>query len=145
MFGRKIKQLLHNVIENKMITVYTSCKVKEHFIIKDKTPKHTLSKVVYLFQCPGDPEIKYVGFTNRTLNERVREHLKPGTAIFDHFSHCKSCQELGITINDFKILKKCKSKADTAIYEALLIKKLNPVLNHNLKKPGWTWSLQLFG
>ena len=63
----------------------------------------------------------------------------------DTTEHLVSCQELGITINDFKILKKCKSKADTAIYEALLIKKLNPVLNHNLKKPGWTWSLQLFG
>jgi hypothetical protein len=145
MYGKSIQKLVRTVIENDIITVYTSSKVQEHFVIKDKTPKPTLSKVVYQFQCPGDPEIKYVGFTNRTLNERVREHLKPGTAVFDHISECQSCQEHGITINDFRILKTCRSKADTAIYEALLIKKLNPVLNHNLKKPGWTWSLQVFG
>ena len=103
-----------------------------------------LSKVVYQFQCPGDPEIKYVGFTNRTISERVREHTRPGTAVFDHISTCTACQDEGITIKNFRILKKCRYKTDTAIHEALIIKKFRPVLNHNLKKPGWTWCLQLF-
>ena len=145
MFGKGIKKLMYNVIDNEVVTIYTSNKVNDHFVIKDKTPKPALSKVVYQFQCPGDPGTKYVGFTNRTLNERVREHLKPGTAVFDHIEVCESCQKQGITIKDFKILKKCRSKADTAIYEALLIKRLNPTLNVNLKKPGRTWCLQLFG
>ena len=145
MFGKSIKKLLYNVIDNEVMTIYTSNKVNDHFVIKDRTPKSALSKVVYQFQCPGDPDCKYVGFTNRTLNERVREHLKPGTAVFDLISICESFQKCVITIKDFKVLKKCRSKADTAIHEALLIKRLNPTLNLYLKKPGWTWNLQLFG
>ena len=144
MFGKGIQRLLCNVLDNEVVVVYTSNKVKDHFVIKDKTPKPTLSKVVYQFQCPGDPEIKYVGFTNRTISERVREHTRPGTAVFDHISTCTACQDEGITIKNFRILKKCRYKTDTAIHEALIIKKFRPVLNHNLKKPGWTWCLQLF-
>ena len=127
-----------------MRVVYTTNKVKDNFIIKDRSPKHSLSKVVYQFQCPSDSEIKYVGFTNRTLRERVNEHLRPGTAIFDHISTCEACQKHGITTEDFKVLKQCRNNWDTAIHEALLIKKINPALNRNLKKPGRTWTLQLF-
>ena len=57
---------------------------------------------------------------------------------------CQACQEKGITINDFKILKQSRNIIDTRIHEALLIKKINPRLNINLKKPGKTWTLQLF-
>ena len=144
LFGKRIKKIVNEVVDCEIRVVYTTNKVRDTFVIKDRTPKPALSKVVYQFECPRDSDTKYVGFTNRTLRERVNEHLRPGTAVFDHISACEDCQKYGITINNFKILKQCRSKMDTAIQEALLIKKLNPVLNHNLKKPGKTWTLQLF-
>ena len=144
LFGKKIKALLENVIDREIQVVYTTTKVKDHFTIKDKSPKHSLSKVVYLFQCPGDPECKYVGYTNRTLKERVKEHLRTGTAVYDHIYACTSCQNKGVTIADFKVLKQCWNKKDTAIFEALMIRRLNPELNRNLKKPGFTFNLRVF-
>ena len=144
LFGKQIKALLKNVIDREIQVVYTTMKVKDHFTIKDKSPKHCRSQVVYLFQCPGDPANQYVGYTNRTLRERVSEHLRPGTAVHDHIATCDSCLNKGVTIADFSVLKQCRNKNDTAIHEALWIKKLNPVLNRNLKKPGWTFNLQVF-
>ena len=113
-------------------------------MIKDISPKHSLSRVVYLFQCPGDPASQYVGYTNRTLGERVREHLKPGTAVHDHIAACDTCQTKGVTTADFKVIKQCRNKYETPIYEALAIKKLNPGLNRALVKPGFSFNLRVF-
>ena len=77
--------------------------------------------MVYEFMCRGDPDITYVGFTNRTLKERVKEHVSGKTSISDHIAQCNPCQSQGVTIDDFKILRKCRSKWDTSIHEALLI------------------------
>ena len=49
----------------------------------------------------------------------------------------------GIKIDNFKILRKCRSKADTPIFEAILIRKFNPSLNRQLVKPGWQHSHKL--
>ena len=143
-FGKRIRSLLKDVLDCEVRVVYSTTKIKDYFTIKDKSPKKNLSQVVYQFECPSDSAIQYVGYTNRMLRERVSEHLRPGTAIHDHISVCDPCQKHGVTVENFKILKKCRNKNDTAIHEALLIKKLNPVLNRNLKKPGRSWTLQVF-
>ena len=111
---------------------------------KDRTPKPFLSNVVYMFTCLRDSSIKYIGFTNRTIKTRVHEHLRTGTtAISDHLTICKDCEN-GATIDNFEILKHCRNEHDTRIFEALMIKKKNPSLNVNLKKPGFTWTLRVF-
>ena len=97
------------------------------------------------FTCRGDPDTNYIGFTNRTLRERVKEHLTSGsTAISDHISLCKTCDEKGITIDDFSIIKRCRYKHESSIYEALAIREQNPILNKNLVKPGKTFTLKMF-
>ena len=134
-YGRKIKSLLQpNDPEIKI--VYETTKIQHSFQLKDPIPKPLLTGVVYQFTCRGDPNITYIGQTTRTLKERVDEHLRGGSAVSDHIGHCSDCQREGVTIDDFSIIKKCRKKADPPIYEALIIKDLDPSLNRQLIKPG---------
>ena len=143
-FAKKLRNLLKSSGQD-IHTVYTTTKVQNRFILKDPIPKHIASKVVYKFTCRGDPDTNYIGFTNRTLRERVKEHLTSGsTAISDHISLCKTCDEKGITIDDFSIIKRCRYKHESSIYEALAIREQNPILNKNLVKPGKTFTLKMF-
>ena len=50
----------------------------------------------------------------------------------------------GVTIDDFFIIKRCRYKHESSIYEALAIKKQNPILNENIVKPGKTFTLKMF-
>ena len=143
-FARRIKNLMNTVKERQIRIVYETSKIQQFIQRKDVPPKEILSRVVYKFNCSSDSNANYIGYTNRTLKERVKEHLSGNTAISDHISECKTCSAKRITIDDFEVLKCCRSKRDTAIYEALFIKKFKPGLNHQLVKPGYTWHLQVF-
>ena len=144
MFARRIRNLMKRMKENQIRIIYETSKIQQFIERKDVPPKEILSRVVYEFKCSSDSNANYIGYTNRTLKERVKEHLSGNTAVSDHISVCKTCSARRITIDDFEVLKSCRSKRDTAIYEALLIKKLKPGLNHQLVKPGYTWHLQVF-
>ena len=144
LFRKRIKNLFEGVCDNLKV-VFSTTKVHDYFVTKDRTPKPLLSNVVYQFTCLRDSSIQYIGFTNRSLKVRAHEHLRTGTtAISDHLTVCTKCEN-GATLESFKILKQCRNDQDTRIFEALLIKKINPVLNLSLKKPGWTWTLKVFG
>ena len=119
-------------------------KVQDSFRLKDDSPKEILSNVVYRFTCPSDSDTQYIGYTNRLLRERVNEHVRGKTAVSDHIAFCNGCLDNGVTINNFEILRKCRNKFDTAIYEAILIRKHNPSLNRQLVKPGWQHTLMVF-
>ena len=138
-FGRKIKSLLQPK-DTTIKIVYETTKVQNSFQLKDPISKPLLARVVYQFTCRGDPGIKYIGQTIRTLKERVSEHLRGGTAVSDHIGQCQACQHQGVTINDFRVLKKCRKKNDPPIYEALIIRDVDPSLNRQLVKQ---WSKQI--
>ena len=140
-YGRKIKSLLQ---ANQVKVVYETTKVQHSFQLKDPIPKPLLTRVVYQFTCRGDPNIKYIGQTMRTLKERVNEHLRGGSAITDHIGQCRDCQNQGVTMEDFIVLQKCRKKTDPPIYEALIIKDLDPSLNRQLVKPGKQLTLKVF-
>ena len=144
LLAKRMRKLVESVGEMKLQIVYETHKVKDHFKLKCQVEKPLLTKVVYQFVCPGDPDIAYIGYTNRTLNERVSEHRKTCTAVSNHASECSPCKQRGVSIDNFKILKKCRDAYETMVYEALLIKRHNPVLNRNLIKPGKSFTLQLF-
>ena len=144
LFGNRLKKIFTSLKNVDVRVVYTTTKVKDHFRLKDQTPKELLARVVYGFTCPRDSEIRYIGYTNRNLIERVREHLRGGTAVSDHISECDDCRSKGVTAGNFIILKQCRKRFDTSIYEALLIKRHNPVLNRQLVKPGKTYKLKIF-
>ena len=73
-----------------------------------------------------------IGYTNRTLKERVQEHLKGKTAVSDHIVGCEHCNKNGVSIDNFEVLKKCRNWSDTSVYEAIFIQKQNPILNRQL-------------
>ena len=143
-FSRKIKNVLSRVISGKIRVVFTTTKVKDHFRLKDTTEDQLLTKVVYSFKCPSDSGIQYIGYTNRALKVRIDEHLRGGTRVSDHIAQCKACNDGGVKYENFTVLKKCREKWDTAVYEALLIKRFNPVLNKQLVKPGYSHQLKIF-
>ena len=134
-FGRKIKKLIKSPNHDTRV-VYQTTKVKDAFQLKDRVPMELQSRVVYEFTCPGDPDVRYIGHTNRNFRDRYLEHVRGGSAISDHIAACQECNNKGVTMNDFAILKKCRHKNDTPKFESLLIKERDPILNRQLVKPG---------
>ena len=136
--------MINDITTDEVRIVNTATKIKDHFRLKDTSPKELQNNVVYSFKCLTDSNIQYIGYTTRTLKERVTEHLSGGTRISDHIGVCTTCSQKKITTDNFVIIKKCRHKYDTAIFEALLIKRHNPKLNIQLIKPGYTHQLRIF-
>lgn len=122
---RQLSQL-NKKLNSDMQPVFTSQKLDD--ILKNREEKLPLVNqhlVVYNFQC-GWCDASYVGYTARHLHTRVEEHRY--SAIGKHRR-----EDHGITtappMQNFKVLKKCKTKFDCLIYEMLLIKERSPKLN----------------
>ena len=90
-FSKRIKNLVKSEMNLDVQTVYETVRIKDQFRLKDAVAKEILSKVVYRFSCSSDSRIQYIGYTNRTLRERVKEHLGGTTAISDHIGTCTRC------------------------------------------------------
>ena len=145
LFSKRIKKVVKRQLDENIRIVYNTTRVQDSFVLKDHSPKSILTKVVYRFTCPRDSDTQYIGYTNRPLQARVKEHLTKGnSAISDHIASCQGCNGTRLSIDNFDILRKCRKKADTPIYEAILIKKYNPSLNRQLVKPGWQHRLKVF-
>ena len=144
LFSRRLSRLIKDRMGTEVRTVFETTKVKDSFVLKDITPKDISAKVVYMFSCRGDPTTNYIGYSKRSLRERVNEHLRPGTAVSDHIAHCAKCNSVRINIDDFQIMRKCRTKTDAQVYEAMLIKRLNPKLNRQFVKPGQSFTLRVF-
>ena len=148
MLGKQLKRIVKNGMETDIRVVYGTTKVKDSFKLKDRESQEICLRVVYKFTCPGDPETTYIGHTNRSLRERVAEHLNIKTgksAVSTHIAQCDACCKAGVSIKDFAILRHCRKKWDTPIHEALLIKKENPNLNRqSLESGGYSFTLKIF-
>ena len=144
LFSKKIKRLMWSQFSEDLHIFHVTEKVGDRFRLKDQTPKEILSKVVYLFQCPNDLDSQYIGFTTRSLEERIKEHRRGDTAIAEHTERCKNCTIDTINIDNFSILKKCRTNMEARINEAILINRRNPKLNVQLVKPGITHTLLIF-
>ena len=146
-YGNRLKKAIKHHLDEQVSVLYETTKVKDSFKIKDNIPKEICSQIVYKFTCPGDPETSYIGHTIRNLRERVKEHLNPnnGTAVGNHVMACEECQQRGASIDDFSILRRCRSRIGSAIQEALLIKKQKPILNKQFSKStGYSFTLKIF-
>ena len=144
LFAKRLKKLLAKENYPKIQAIYETRKIQDSFKLKDDQPKEILSKIVYDFTCSGDPSIHYIGHTGRSLRERFLEHIRGGTAISDHVSICDACSGKGVRLDNFKVVKRCRTKTESLIYEALLIKQGNPTLNRQLVKIAHTFHLQVF-
>ena len=144
LFARRLKKLLAKENYPDFQVIYETTKIQESFKLKDDHPKEILSKIVYRFTCSGDPNVHYIGHTGRSLRERFLEHIRGGSAISDHITVCNDCSTKGVRLDNFEIVKRCRTKTESLIYEALLIKQGNPSLNRQLVKIGHTFQLQIF-
>ena len=131
-FAKDFRSLIEDTFDVQLSVAYTSLKLQSCFQLKNQTPFAFLSNVVYRYDCVSDPCLFYIGQTTRHLVERAREHLEyadKNSAIGAHISTCQSCRSSNLSVSNFTVLKRCRTKFETKIFEALLIQKLHPTLN----------------
>ena len=106
--------------------IFVSKKLEQDLKPKEvKPPIINQQCVVYLFSCDLC-DTDYVGYTARHLHQRIVEHKN--SAIGKHLleAHGNSCH---LNENQFRILRKCRSKFDCLVYEMLFIKERKARLN----------------
>ena len=150
-FGKKLSALMEKQLSVKINVIYTTTKLGSFFPLKSRTPLPALSRIVYKFSCLDDPNTSYIGMTVRSLEERVKEHLRAqggkdsSSAVYDHIQTCQNCKNTKLSYKHFEILKKCRTDSDTKIQEALFIKKVNPKLNRQMHaNKGASFTLKIF-
>ena len=88
-------------------------------------------KVIYRFKFDRvDCDDEYIGESARNFEERLKEHLKAPSPIYDH--HNTSGHD--VTIDNFTILGREDQNLLRTIKEALFIRANNPSLNRNIGK-----------
>ena len=98
--------------------VFLSKKLEDELKIKEKKPSIVNQHhVVYQFKCSFCDEI-YIGFTMRHLHERCEEHKFNSSSIKKHFTNKHDCLPDNIN-QQFKVLRKCKTKHHCLIYEII--------------------------
>ena len=98
---------------------------------KDKDPKLQKSGIIYHYKCPhlNCPEA-YIGESGRALGDRVNEHLKAPSPIFNHSTSTGH----PLDPDCFSIIHKEIHSDSRTIKEAMFIRVNDPVLNRNLGK-----------
>ena len=129
-FAKQMVSLFRTTFNIKLLPVFTSSKIGDYFSLKSDTPFPYSTNVVYQFHCLRDAGCSYVGHLSL---DKPRSHK---SEIKSHIYKCPSCHKQFLSIDNFKVLKKCKSSYETRIHEALRIKKLRPKLNKQLMKGG---------
>ena len=148
-FQKEISKLVLDKFKVVITAVYVATKVGDLFSLKSKVPLSLSSDVVYKYTCSLDPSTSYIGKTERHLIVRAREHLDvrgEGSAVGDHVASCEDCQTAvrSDPLCNFTVLRRC-NKYDVEFYEALLIKRFQPILNRQLFRSGSNKVLKIFG
>ena len=123
---RKDLSELSKKIGSDLRPVFTSRKIIDD--IKDvevKPPLINQHCVVYKFSCDLC-DTDYVGYTSRHLFQRIAEHKH--SAIGKHLQEEHRLQPTNLQ-DQFRVLKKCRTKFDCLIYEMLFIRNIKPKLN----------------
>ena len=161
-FRKKMKRILNPKKNVKIKTFFKTTQLKNFTSTKDKVPTLSKSNVVYEIVCPGCGA-NYIGKTERTVNERTKEHATSDdeSAVRDHIRNCchfhhihnilsmsdhlfddhlnidpqPSFRQFSIqSIQDaVKILDNDQNWNRLLYKEALYIERNNPVLNRGLK------------
>ena len=118
------------------------------FRFKDRISMRLRSNVIYKFTCQRCYAL-HLGETTRNLHTRICEHLGISAYTGNEIPHPSSLssilahnRETGhpVSFDDFSILASGRSELDTLIRENLLIQKINPSLNVNIR----SFPLRLF-
>ena len=93
-------------------------------------PFELYANILWKFFCQCDMTFSYVGYNERQVVTRVREHsnfnFTAKSAIKNH--SCPECIEKHFSVNDRAVLKKCYIAYEAKTQEALMMKKQNSKL-----------------
>ena len=90
------------------------------------------SRVVYQYTCPKQqcqPCISYLGYTECTLIDRLRNHAQTGSTLTHSIGRHGIRLTAAAMAQSTVILRKFSTKEDLVIAEAILIKERNPKIN----------------
>ena len=123
---RKDLSELSKKIGSDLHPVFTSRKIIDDIKgVEVKPPLINQHCVVYKFSCDLC-DTDYVGYTSRHLFQRIAEHKH--SAIGKHLQEEHRLQPTNLQ-DQFRVLKKCRTKFDCLIYEMLFIRNIKPKLN----------------
>ena len=143
-YGKKLQKLLKENYNIHVRIVYTTFQVKNYFSLKSQTPLPLLANVVYQFKCLCDTNLTYIGKTSRHLATRVKEHSTKPSAIKDHLSTCRTCQQHYSCAKNFSVMGSGKNDYEITVKEAILIKSHKPNMNKQLATNGTSFMLKIF-
>ena len=96
---------------------------------KDQDPMQKRSGVIYRYYCDRvECDEEYIGESSRIFGERLKEHLKASSPIFDHFNITGQ----KVSLENFSIVGREEQNLMRTIKEALYIWVNNPSLNRNI-------------
>ena len=98
---------------------------------KDKDHFTNKSGIIYRYKCDRlECDEEYIGETARTFGERLKEHLKAPSPIYDHSNITGHTAD----INNFSIVGREEQNLSRLIKESMFIRVNNPSLNKNIGK-----------
>ena len=98
---------------------------------KDKDHITNKSGIIYRFKCDRlECDEEYIGETARTFGERLKEHLKAPSPIYDH----RNTTGHNANINNFSKVGREEQNLSRLIKESMFIRVNNPSLNKNIGK-----------
>ena len=147
------KKLLRclNITNLQIKTKVSTTKLTFYTNAKDKVSKQNKSNIIYEFKCPKCSS-SYIGKTDRTLLERVKEHAYKDkeSAVYKHLESCfdklfltskTNTQLIELVLSNTKVIDSSKNWNLLLYKEALHIKRRKSNLNNGLKA---SRELQLF-
>ena len=132
--ANKIRKVVNKFCKKVNVRlIFNVSKTSSFFSVKDRTPNHLLSHVVYLFKCAGC-NATYIGETHRHLTTRIEEHSEKdkNSHVFRHLQANPACKTK-FEATCFSVIDRAETKFKLEIKEAYHIKKCSPTLNGQIK------------
>ena len=116
-----------------VIPFFKPAKISSQFSTRCRSERLSRSNVVYNFCCPLDEcNSSYIGYTEQTLENRIKQHRYKSSSIFKHFENDHKMSVLP-SVEAFKqcfsILYSSYCSNKLKIVEAFKIKTEKPIIN----------------
>ena len=133
-YNEGLSETMKNIGKKYGIQInFKSCRTLKDELVAPKDKDHITNKsgIIYRFKCDrlGCDE-EYIGETARTLGERLKEHLKAPSPIYDH----SNITGHTTNINNFSIVGREEQNLSRLIKGSMFIRVNNPSLNRNIGK-----------
>ena len=147
-FSKTLRVLIKKKFNVDTNIYFKSFKVDNYFMLKCSTPLELSSNVVFKFFCPCNTAISYIGNSTRHLITRPHKHLNlisiAKTAVKNRIYSCSHYTKSDLTVNSFKVIKRCNTGFEAKTQETFLLKKFNPTLNRQLYSSGSSSLLNIY-